>query len=698
MILHLVAVALEVLLMSPSGLSQDSRVYSLVYQDVDAATYDRCIRLLNGTKQIGCQSSMDGDVGILFHLKNTTQIDTIKKGPNPPYIVILQADMFNKSTVKSLSNTGNVNGMVIYSKNDYVGKKEGWTPELQCPRYRYGLYNATYGTSYANCNNPWNPMGDGLLEEDIGFPVFVLKDYAVAKSILECHDKNNLNKEYPFCAAEMKSRMFAAQSTEACIRRNNLQNNLSPMRYCDEIGGYNLLAYLRPTNSSDDSAAPKPIILVTSSLDSRSFEVPYSSIGANAATGFITLLATSQALGELDRSVKDNMGKDIMFLLFDGEAFDNTGSSRVVYDMMMGKFPYEGNKNKWQPMSWNISNVEGIVELGQVGLTEGEVVVHFDPISYKDPHVKTGIDNMISALKNSSTSHLSFREQSPGVGLVPSSMYSFLRSENVSGVVLTDFDNTYRDKYYFSRYDTLHVFGITPNANASEMENVKQFMPLAKKLSNISTAIAQAVYQLASGNTNKSIQSNSTYIANFLYCYLHNTNCSFFQNLLLVNTSYTPPEVPLNRYVGTYTDSISSYALFPRNFLAFSVGEQFRFNATKDNCKASTKDGMYGYFAFSGRLWNLPGAMCYRAPVYSLDGRSPSTVIENYDYANGFYTAWSESVWSKNAFNFRIFLVQDSVSQGMMLLSGLLMLLSSLVIMYIVSRKSAIMFNVVETL
>ena len=38
------------------------------------------------------------------------------------------------------------------------------------------IYNKTHGAKYSKCSNKWNPIGDGLTEENIPFPIFFLKN------------------------------------------------------------------------------------------------------------------------------------------------------------------------------------------------------------------------------------------------------------------------------------------------------------------------------------------------------------------------------------------------------------------------------------------------------------------------------------------------------------------------------------------
>ena len=76
--------------------------------------------------------------------------------------------------------------------------------------------------------------------------------------------------------------------------------------------------------------------------------------------------------------------ENILFLLLQGESFDNIGSSRLVYDMQNGAFPFDLAKakeegrlldNGTQPLL-DMSKVKFWIELGQLAPTGAGLFVH----------------------------------------------------------------------------------------------------------------------------------------------------------------------------------------------------------------------------------------------------------------------------------------------------------------------------------
>ena len=64
------------------------------------------------------------------------------------------------------------------------------------------------------------------------------------------------------------------------------------------------------------------------------------------------------------------------------ESYDYIGSSRMVYDMLHGSFPYDLDNAKTQPAFIQPENIGYFLELKQLGLMQdGKVYAHTDPIT-----------------------------------------------------------------------------------------------------------------------------------------------------------------------------------------------------------------------------------------------------------------------------------------------------------------------------
>ncbi|XP_010788148.1 nicastrin [Notothenia coriiceps] len=147
-----------------------------------------CVRLLNATHQIGCQSSLSGNVGVLHVLESEENVDwVLGTGANPPYLVILESALFTRSIMMKLKNgSGRVAGVAVIMPN--TNPLEGFSPHTSCPNENTGVYSETYDPSLAHCNvTVWNPFGNGLSYEEFDFPIFSMKDDNDTRVIRQTH-------------------------------------------------------------------------------------------------------------------------------------------------------------------------------------------------------------------------------------------------------------------------------------------------------------------------------------------------------------------------------------------------------------------------------------------------------------------------------------------------------------------------------
>ncbi|XP_078483147.1 nicastrin [Ciona intestinalis] len=681
--------------------SQTSKVYKLIYKDFDVNSYDKCIRLLNGTSEIGCQSKNGGNTGAIYHINSTARItDFLQKSHLKNYIPLVDVNYFNNKLIQQFISSGKVQGVLVYEPEGFVKPTNSWSPELKCPKERFGLYNASYGPQY-ECkpdNNPWNPPGDGLTEQNIPFPIFHILQSEAAQEIIQCYNKYNSKEVYPLCSMQMKSHMFGAVDAPTCIRRTTYQTTLTPQMYCDAMGGWNTIASLKPLISRKNKTKSDSTILVTAALDSRAFMMLNTAPGNSLATGFITLLAVAKAMGGISEKQKSELNKNIMFVLFDGEAFDNIGSTRTVFDMQQMNFPVVENKAMIQPAAIKLEDADSIVEIGELGHVDSQLYVHTDPISAA-LH-KSRIDQIIAEINNNAQD-INATKASPSVGLVPSSLQTFLKSRNLPGVVITDYDKQTKNKYFFSRYDELRNLNINYNENTTDEEMLQLLQPLAQKLSNVALATAKMLYLEAAATSiiPPEISLNTSLVTEMLFCYLYKANCSLFTEATSTNSVTKLPNFPYNRYVTVFQTSatglpiMNNWGVLSRNLLAIFTGKHLPDNST--TCKPSVStDETTTYFYFNGKLNNgTRENFCVKSSSFVTKALAPA--IEDNELTNNVenYGLWAESRWTTTTFNLRMFLQHDEVNQGMTLLAGLLVLLVSFTVVYIVDTKAETLFQ-----
>jgi len=329
-------------------------------------------------------------------------------------------------------------------------------------------------------------------------------------------------------------------------------------------------------------------------IDTRSMIQGSSATNADSAAAFITALAVARSLGSLSTTQKESLKKNIAFVLLDGEAFDGIGSKQMVVDMISEKFPFKGEKST----HITLNQISEVIELRQLGLINGKLFAHFDPISYH--RNKTGIENIISKLQNYSTSTLKVSKTSKDAGIPTSSIQNILKSRDIPSVLLTEFDSSFTNKHYLSRYDTLRYLGVKLSGNETEKQMFELIKPLAKKLAEVALTTAKALVVLANEDKEPSfiteLKTHEDEINHLIFCFLHQSNCSYIEKYMSSKFEVRLNNQPISRYVSVVQSQVS-YKIAPLiiyNFLIAYTGSKV--NRSESHCNTGLANDVGCYF------------------------------------------------------------------------------------------------------
>uniref|UniRef100_A0A3Q1BYT8 Nicastrin n=1 Tax=Amphiprion ocellaris TaxID=80972 RepID=A0A3Q1BYT8_AMPOC len=605
-----------------------------------------CVRLLNATHQIGCQSSLSGDVGVLHVLESEENLDwVLSSGPNPPYMVILESSLFTRSVMMKLKNgSSRVAGIVVVAPN--TNPVEGFSPHTSCPNENTGGYDPTL----AHCNvTVWNPLGNGLSYEEYDFPIFSLKDDNDTQVIRQCYLNHNQavngsSPRYPLCAMQLYSHMSAVTDTATCMRRNDINFSISPEMVCDPLGDFNVWASTRPLNNTEKGHKMwEKVVIAAARLDSRSFFFDVAPGAESGASGFITLLAAAHALRNVTQEAQPN--RTIFYTFFQGETFDYIGSSRMVYDMENNQFTVD------------LDNVHSVLEIGQVGLHgESRLWLHSDPVSRRNSSVNEEVRKLIENLQ-SAAAGLGFTVGEAGFSqpLPPSSFQRFLRARQIPGVVIENHQLNFTNRYYESMYDNAEYLNVSYPPNLTPEEQLKFVTDTAKALTEVATMVARALYVQAGGAEN---QQDNINVSQMLYGFLVRSNNSWFQQLIPSDLTSHLSKLILNYTVLT---GKCEPTLLVQYLLANLTGSAI--NITQENCQNQREDEndkeskhMFTYMWVQGAAPpnnTKREGFCVRSTVRL--SRAVSPAFELRDYTSKDYSTWTESRWK--SIKGRIFLV-----------------------------------------
>uniref|UniRef100_A0A8C3Y5S3 Nicastrin n=1 Tax=Catharus ustulatus TaxID=91951 RepID=A0A8C3Y5S3_CATUS len=619
-----------------------------------------CVRLLNATHQIGCQSSLSGDTGVIHVVEKEEDLEwALSKGPHPPYMILLNGNLFSRSGFLGLGTP-----------------KFGIKSHFPCP----GLYSEEHGPEFAHCNGSvWNPLGSGVSYEDFPFPIFLLQDANETETIKECFRAHNVPAvpgaapQFPLCAMQLQSHMHAAASTVTCMRRSSLQSTFSinPEIVCDPLLDYNVWSSLQPINASGKVEPEKRLILAATRVDSHSFFWNVAP-GAEAAVGsFVSLLAAAQALQAAPGAL--GLPQNVLFVFFQGETFDYIGSSRLVFDMEQEKFPLR------------LENIGAFLELGQVSLRNDSVLwMHTDPISRRNQSVDSQVRDLLDVLNRSSPgSGVSLADPGVSQPLPPSSFQRFLRARSIPGVVLSDHRGQFHNRYFQSIYDTAENIGMHYPEGLTPEEQLEFVTETAEALAQVGTLLARALFSLAGGtDPTESIRADPKTVTRLLYGFLLNSNNSWFQSLIKPDQKGILGPFP-QHYVAVASPTNTTQLL--QAVLGNLTG--IRLNLSREECQDPGKNPalqseLYEYWWVQGPLdgnstSRIPG--CVRSGVRLSPALSPAFELRRWDSRE--FSTWTESRWKD--IRARIFLVASRELELLTLSLGMLVLLLSLLCTFI---------------
>ncbi|XP_067462623.1 nicastrin [Thunnus thynnus] len=653
-----------------------------------------CVRLLNASHQIGCQSSLSGDVGVLHVLESEENLDwVLRTGPNPPYTVILESSLFTRSIMMKLKNgSSRVAGVAVVAPN--TNPAENFSPHTTCPNENTGVYTENYDPALAHCNvTVWNPQGNGLSYEEFDFPIFSLKDDNDTQVIRQCyldHNRpmNGSAPQYPLCAMQLYSHMSAVTDTATCMRRNDINFSISPEMVCDPLGDYNVWASTKPINNTAKGHKMwESVVIAAARLDSRSFFFDIAPGADSGVSGFVTLLAAAHALRNATQEAQPN--RTILYTFFQGETFDYIGSSRMVYDME--------NKN----FAVDLDNVHSVLEIGQVGLrTDSKLWLHSDPVSRRNGSVNDEVRKLINNLHSAATG-LNFTLQEPNVSqpLPPSSFQRFLRARPIPGIVIEDHQSSFNNRFYESMYDNAEYLKISYPPNLTPEEQLEFVTDTAKALTEVATMVARALYKQAGGADGQLININADpkIVTQMLYGFLVRSNNAWFQQMIPSDLMSHLKDNPTNFYVGVAQQS-SEPTLLVQHLLANFTGSTI--NITQENCQSQREDEndkeskhLYYYMWVQGAAppnSTKREGFCVRSTVRLSKALSPAFDPLR-EFTSKDYSTWTESRWK--TIKGRIFLVASHELEMLTLGVGVGVLLTSLLLTYFMSSKADILFS-----
>lgn len=636
-----------------------------------------CFRRLNATHQVGCTSKSGGNVGVVQLVETKEDLrEVLDNGQFAPYVIAISYLNFSSPTLRSIQESGKANGvLVLFDEEIKPDEKYDFSPDQTCPNAYYGMYRENL--SNKECATKWNLRAQNTLFENWDFPIFAVRNKDDIKELKERYRTFNSPEslkadKWPLCAAELRSYMLAAKDAKTCIRRSKLYTNIHHTTFCRPLGDRNIWSTLIPLNKSDP-IPDEPMIVVAARLDAASM---FDGVGPGAdstVTGLVTLLAVAEALSKIKEEFRSNK-TNVMFALFNGESYDYIGSSKMVYEMEQGRFPSSLDDSvENQSALVNLSSISHFIELSQLSSGTG-TFVHADDGTRSNKTIDREITKMIESLKSSMKGI-----QASAIPTLPAaSLQSFLhKNKQIAGIVLSNYDANYANKYYNSIFD----LGSTVTDTWSETG------PLFIHLASVASAVAETVFLLGTGKTT-SIPINVTRIRDMCLCYLNSSDCTLFRESvdsdefkLLSNVTY-----PLYVSVDPFMNTITKLTL---QLLARLTGDVLE-NVTKSECNSRREDQIFRYIWMQGPAEMNKSGVCVKTTANYSRAVSPAFEIDEYDFDLGEYSTWTESEWE--ATSIRIFLKPSKTWEVTVLMTGLAIFILSFFSVWLIDKNAKTLF------
>lgn len=216
-----------------------------------------------------------------------------------------------------------------------------------------------------------------------------------------------------------------------------------------------------------------------------------------------------------------------------------------------------------------------------------------------------------------------------------------------------------------------------------------------KKLSNISSTVATALYTLANDGTapDFDIKADEALVGHLIFCLFNRSDCPLYRQASDSNKTWTsfkktPVSLkPFPRYVSV-NSTRNALTRTVKYLLLYFTGYHFP-PGKYEECKAS--DGVEKIKVLGQKLQGL----CVTGSVFESPAVSPAFVEENYDSTE--YSTWAESTWNDDL-TVQLFLVASPKLEGVTLGAGLTITFLSFVLVYFINKKADVIFTSTDPL
>ncbi|KAF0991318.1 hypothetical protein HZS_937 [Henneguya salminicola] len=371
-------------------------------------------------------------------------------------------------------------------------------------------------------------------------------------------------------------------TTPECLNKNNIRISIDNAIFCSPLSADNIYSlYTSKTKSNE-------FIVISTKLDIRCL-FHHACVGAESeVTSILVFLSLIKTLSDSKEKILPFLNKNILFIGFDGESWDQIGSSSFAFNLINNNFKVFNGLTK--NIQW--------VEIGPLGLYTDTYYIHTDPTTYKQNDVKTAIDQLTSSITNKLTAlglkTVSVSSQLQNQPLPPSSLNKILQSGLiVPGVYLSDYLSSFSNKFYHGIFDDASNINIDSKKDLSTAEVIG-------RLTNVSTSLLRVLQDLAGSSSQETLlETNIKDVIYYFYilvtsladCFLSNYTCEDFSRIEAIKTMTRTKCQKFNLSLDSSAlkrDTMSintkySYTDILAKYIAYQMGSKF--DKSSEECK-----------------------------------------------------------------------------------------------------------------
>ncbi|ETN85682.1 Nicastrin [Necator americanus] len=398
-------------------------------------------------------------------------------------------------------------------------------------------------------------------------------------------------------------------------------------------------------------------LILSARMDSFGLIPEISPGDISAITSVIAVLAVARAIGSHAEAFEEAAiisNKYILIALFDGESFENIGSSDAAYSMTIEAFPRKLKSVSVPQLDLiGIPQLDAIIEVQQLGTGDGSTLnILADGEQFQSDKLKNMLDSLSRGAEavGGSLNYPTASSRMP-----PSSWHSFARfSRSIKGVVLAPFSNKYECRRINSMLDRVNWTAEQRSAAISEIT-----------LAASSLLYAAADHVRLNSSANISLEIDRDFVSVLVECFIDSPNwieCDFFKKMDL--SQHIRPGM---------WDLCLSLELVERVSPRRQTLLQLLLHSSRLD---PIWKNVYYY------IWQVdPNSgirHCYRTPVSLFEVVSPAFQIKGYNFTNNTFSTWTESHYRIE--NLRLYLVIDTSFEYIMFGIGIAFLIVSFLI------------------